>query len=125
MLDRVDKEDLSLGEKLSDKIAEFGGSWRFIISFMVFMTMWICINIFLGGEAFDTYPFILLNLGLSCLASLQAPIIMMSQNRQELKDRERAQFHLELDMTTLEEISNISKEISKLREEIKKLKVQN
>ncbi len=81
----------TFGQKLADGIAEFGGSWTFIISFFVFFGLWILANIlFLRSHAFDPYPFILLNLILSCIASLQAPVIMMSQNRQENKDRRRA-----------------------------------
>jgi uncharacterized membrane protein len=79
----------TFGERLSDKIARFGGSWSFIISFMSIMSAWITINLVLKDKAFDPYPFILLNLVLSCLAALQAPVIMMSQNRQEAKDRAR------------------------------------
>src|SRR5690606_27795631 len=79
------------GQRLADTIASFGGSWKFIIIFGAFILVWMCINIiFLASKAFDPYPFILLNLILSCLAALQAPVIMMSQNRQEEKDRERA-----------------------------------
>ena len=84
-------EPLSLGQSLADKVASFGGSWRFIISFGVFILIWIVLNVvLLMQKAFDPYPFILLNLILSCVASLQAPVIMMSQNRQEEKDRERS-----------------------------------
>ncbi len=83
--------DLTYGQRLADKVASFGGSWTFIISFGIFIFIWIIINIvFLANKSFDPYPFILLNLILSCIASLQAPVIMMSQNRQEEKDRERA-----------------------------------
>lgn len=83
--------DLTYGQRLADKVASFGGSWTFIIYFGVFILIWIIINIvFLTNKSFDPYPFILLNLILSCIASLQAPVIMMSQNRQEEKDRERA-----------------------------------
>ena len=83
--------DLTYGQRLADKVATFGGSWTFIIYFGVFILIWIIINIvFLANKSFDPYPFILLNLILSCIASLQAPVIMMSQNRQEEKDRERA-----------------------------------
>lgn len=82
---------LTLGQRLSDKLAEFGGSWTFILSFGGFMLFWVIMNvIFLSSRAFDPYPFILLNLILSCLASMQAPIIMMSQNRQEDRDRRHA-----------------------------------
>lgn len=81
----------TLGQRVADKVATFGGSWTFIISFMVFLLGWIALNAFwLVNKGFDPYPFILLNLILSCLAALQAPVIMMSQNRQEEKDRERS-----------------------------------
>jgi uncharacterized membrane protein len=83
-------DKLTFGDKLSDLIAKFGGSWYFIITFMLFMMIWILINM-LMKKPFDGYPFILLNLMLSCLAALQAPVIMMSQNRQEVKDRRRAE----------------------------------
>lgn len=79
------------GQRIADKVATFGGSWTFIISFMTFLLIWIAFNAFvLLNKGFDPYPFILLNLILSCLAALQAPVIMMSQNRQEEKDRERS-----------------------------------
>ncbi|UQD56482.1 DUF1003 domain-containing protein [Flavobacterium sp. K5-23] len=99
----LDKEDASViqiedetgsrtfGQFVADKVADFGGSWKFIILFGVFIILWILANILiLYNKGFDPYPFILLNLILSCLAALQAPVIMMSQNRQEEKDRERA-----------------------------------
>lgn len=91
----IDKDsetaNFTFGQRLADKIASFGGSWRFIIIFGVFILIWIFSNIyFLLNKGFDPYPFILLNLILSCLAALQAPVIMMSQNRQEDKDRERS-----------------------------------
>ncbi|PSL23765.1 DUF1003 domain-containing protein [Chitinophaga ginsengisoli] len=81
---------LSKEQRLSDKVAHFGGSWRFIVIFGVILMFWIIINVVvLKSSAFDPYPFILMNLILSCIAALQAPIIMMSQNRQEEKDRMR------------------------------------
>lgn len=84
-------QKITFGQKIADKVASFGGSWTFIISFGAFIFIWISLNIiFLANKGFDPYPFILLNLILSCLAALQAPVIMMSQNRQEEKDRERA-----------------------------------
>ena len=87
--DEVDSR--TFGQVIADKVASFGGSWTFIISFFVFITIWIGSNVFLLlNKGFDPYPFILLNLILSCIAALQAPVIMMSQNRQEEKDRERA-----------------------------------
>lgn len=87
-----EKEDpLTLGQLMADKIARFGGSWLFIISFFFFLMLWIITNAWiLIQKPFDPYPFILLNLILSCLAAIQAPLIMMSQNRQEEKDRQRS-----------------------------------
>lgn len=86
-----ENSNLSFGQKVADKVADFGGSWTFIISFIIFIFIWIALNVFwLINKQFDPYPFILLNLILSTLAALQAPVIMMSQNRQEDKDRERA-----------------------------------
>jgi len=81
----------TFGQKMADKLALFAGSWKFIIMFMVVLIVWIISNIILVSKAFDPYPFILLNLVLSCVAAMQAPVIMMSQNRQEEKDRIRAQ----------------------------------
>jgi uncharacterized membrane protein len=84
-------EPSTFGQRVADGVASFGGSWKFIISFGCFLLIWIVANsIFLLRATFDPYPFILLNLILSCIAALQAPVIMMSQNRQEEKDRERA-----------------------------------
>ena len=84
-------DNLTFGEKAADNLARFAGSWLFIISFCIFLAGWILINLFVLFDPFDPYPFILLNLILSCLASVQAPLIMMSQNRQEEKDRRRAE----------------------------------
>lgn len=82
---------LTFGQQVADKVASFGGSWTFIISFGFFILFWISVNVYwFMNKGFDPYPFILLNLILSCLAALQAPVIMMSQNRQETKDRDRA-----------------------------------
>jgi uncharacterized membrane protein len=113
LTDKIDQEDikaLTFGQRVADKVATFGGSWTFIISFGIFIFIWISVNIFwLLNKGFDPYPFILLNLILSCLAALQAPVIMMSQNRQEEKDRERAKkdyminLKSELEIRTLHE----------------------
>lgn len=113
LTDKIDNEDqklLSVGQKIADKVATFGGSWKFIISFGVFIFIWITGNIYwLVNRGFDPYPFILLNLILSCLAALQAPVIMMSQNRQEEKDRDRSKkdyminLKSELEIRTLHE----------------------
>jgi uncharacterized membrane protein len=109
-LEGDDNKVLTVGQNIADKVASFGGSWTFIISFGVFIFLWITLNIvWLVNKGFDPYPFILLNLILSCLAALQAPVIMMSQNRQEEKDRERAKkdyminLKSELEIRTLHE----------------------
>ena len=86
------KEILTKGQSISDKVARFGGSWAFIISFFILLTVWILYNVAVPkGDQFDPYPFILMNLILSSIAALQAPIIMMSQNRKEEKDRKRSE----------------------------------
>ncbi|MEO7080687.1 MAG: DUF1003 domain-containing protein [Flavobacteriales bacterium] len=86
------QEAISRGQRLADKVASFGGSWTFIVSFFIILTAWIIYNTMAPkGDNFDPYPFILMNLVLSCIAALQAPVIMMSQNRQEEKDRKRSE----------------------------------
>jgi len=94
LTDKIEGEEdtlLTTGQKIADKVASFGGSWTFIILFGMFILIWITINVvWFLNRSFDPYPFILLNLILSCLAAIQAPVIMMSQNRQEDKDRKRA-----------------------------------
>lgn len=91
-INKIIDKDVTIGEKVADKVALIGGSWRFIISFGVFLVIWMFFNTFiLAANAYDPYPYILLNLCLSCLAAIQAPIIMMSQNRQAKKDRLEAE----------------------------------
>jgi len=93
------KKKLKLSEAMSDRIAEFGGSWKFILSFGGFLAIWIGINmVYLANRSFDPYPFILLNLILSTIAALQAPVIMMSQNRQESRDRVRAKHDYQINL---------------------------
>ncbi len=87
----VANDSLTFGQQMADKIASFAGSWPFIIIFLSCLILWITVNSLMLTKAFDAYPFILLNLLLSCVAALQAPVIMMSQNRQEEKDRIRSQ----------------------------------
>lgn len=91
--------NITFGQKVADKVADFGGSWTFIIFFFSFILIWMIINIWvLATKPFDPYPFILLNLILSCLAAIQAPIIMMSQNRQEQKDRQRSEHDYKINL---------------------------
>lgn len=100
------------GEMLADKVASFGGSWKFIIIFFSFLLGWIIVNIWwLQNKAFDPYPFILLNLLLSCIAAIQAPIIMMSQNRQEAKDRLRAEHDYKVNLKAEVEIRLLHEKI--------------
>lgn len=105
----------TFGEKLSDKIAAFGGSWTFIITFFVILIAWIFLNtiLILFGQ-FDPYPFILLNLILSCIASIQAPIIMMSQNRQEAKDRLRSEYDYRINLKAELEIRHLHEKMDHL-----------
>lgn len=106
---------LTMGQKAADRIAEFGGSWRFIIFFFAVLVVWIVMNVwFLGKQPFDPYPFILLNLILSCLAAIQAPIIMMSQNRVEQKDRARSENDYKVNLKAELEIKLLHEKIDHL-----------
>lgn len=106
---------LTVGDKLADKVAEFGGSWRFIILFGGVMVSWIALNVIaLARHPFDPYPFILLNLVLSCLAAIQAPVIMMSQNRQQAKDRLRAEHDYQVNLKSELEIRHLSAKLDQL-----------
>ncbi|OUD33209.1 DUF1003 domain-containing protein [Flavobacterium sp. FPG59] len=107
--------ELTFGQKLADNVAAFGGSWMFIITFFSFILIWMIINIwFLTTKPFDPFPFILLNLILSCLAAIQAPIIMMSQNRQEQKDRQRSEHDYKINLKAELEIKLLSEKIDHL-----------
>lgn len=111
-------ENLTRGERISDKVAQFGGSWKFIISFFVILIIWISFNILATGiYEFDPSPFILLNLILSCLAALQAPIIMMSQNRLEQKDRIRSENDYMINLKAEMQIRSLNKKVDLLLEE--------
>lgn len=100
--------------RLADKVAMFGGSWKFIISFGIFMLIWIILNVYFLRKAFDPFPFILLNLLLSTIAALQAPIIMMSQNRKEEKDRQRAVNDYMINLKSEIEVRNLHGKIDLL-----------
>lgn len=120
LMQQQDKET-TFGERLADKVAEFGGSWAFIITFFSLLFAWIALNAFiLLQKPFDPYPFILLNLILSCIAAIQAPIIMMSQNRKEAKDRERAQNDYLINLKAEMEIKNLQLNMKNLFEIQKK-----
>ncbi|MDX1830144.1 MAG: DUF1003 domain-containing protein [Lutibacter sp.] len=109
------EDTLTIGQKIADKVAAFGGSWAFIISFFLFLMLWMGINIWvLSSKPFDPYPFILLNLILSSLAAIQAPIIMMSQNRQEQKDRIRGEHDFKVNLKSELEIQLLHEKIDHL-----------
>ena len=114
-IDQKYETTLSFGEELSDRIAVFGGSWKFLIIFACILFVWILINsYFILSKPFDPYPFILLNLILSCLAAVQAPIIMMSQNRQEAKDRLRGSHDYQINLKAELEIRHLHQKIDHL-----------
>jgi uncharacterized membrane protein len=114
-------EKMTVGQKMADKVASFGGSWMFIIIFMVVLITWIILNSFilveLSSRSFDPYPYIFLNLILSMLAAIQAPIIMMSQNRQAYKDRLSAEHDYEVNLKAELEIIGLHEKIDSLRDE--------
>ena len=109
--------DRSLGERIADRVAEVGGSWSFIIGFGLVLLAWIALNSLVLAHAFDPYPYILLNLCLSCLAAIQAPVIMMSQNRQAAVDRLRAQNDYEVNIKYELEILQVHEKLNQLREQ--------
>ncbi len=112
------EETLTRGQSISDKVARFGGSWKFILLFGVILFIWILYNSLLPkNQQFDPYPFILMNLILSCIAALQAPIIMMSQNRQEEKDRKRGENDYLINLKAELEIRSLHQKIDLLLQE--------
>jgi uncharacterized membrane protein len=109
------QEQITFGERLADRVADFGGSWKFIVMFFGVMALWIGLNVGLFfAKPFDPYPFILLNLTLSCLAAIQAPIIMMSQNRQEARDRLRARNDYRINLKAELEIRQLHEKLDHL-----------
>lgn len=115
-------ERLTFGERLADRVAVIGGSWSFIIGFMLFLLAWAGINtVILIGFAFDPYPFIFLNLLLSMLAALQAPVIMMSQNRQAAKDRLAAALDYEVNLKAETEIADLHDKVDRLQLAVERL----
>lgn len=121
ILEKIEKpvpEKLTTGQRIADKVARFGGSWKFIITFMSILLLWIIYNLNLPVEKrFDPYPFILLNLVLSCLAAIQAPVIMMSQNRTEEKDRKRNENDYIVNLKAEIEIRTLHQKMDLLLEE--------
>jgi uncharacterized membrane protein len=110
--------ETTLGESIADSVARFGGSWRFIITFGILLTVYTVVNIALGRKAWDPYPFILLNLFLSMLAAIQAPVIMMSQNRQDVKDRLRGELDFDVNRRAESEIQGLARKLNLLDEKV-------
>jgi uncharacterized membrane protein len=108
----------TLGDRLADGVAKFGGSWKFVISFGVIMAVYTLINIFIG-KPWDPYPFILLNLFLSMLAAIQAPVIMMSQNRQDTKDRLRSELDYDVNLKAELEVGELLRRVSRIEQRLK------
>lgn len=115
------EEKITFGQKAADAVARFAGSWAFIFSFIAVMVIWMVMNVLLAAKAFDAYPFILLNLVLSCIAAVQAPLIMMSQNRQEVKDRKRAENDYRVNLKSEFVIDALYKELESVSEMQKKI----
>jgi len=112
------EDEATFGERVADGVAGFGGSWTFIITFLVFLLIYSAINVALGGRAWDPYPFILLNLMLSMLAALQAPVIMMSQNRQDTKDRLRGELDFAVNRRAESEVQALSRKLNTITDKI-------
>ena len=112
------EEESSFAERIADSVAHFGGSWSFIISFLIVLVTYAALNIGLRSKAWDPYPFILLNLFLSMLAAIQAPVIMMSQNRQDTKDRLRSELDFEVNRRAASDIQGLSRKINLLSEKM-------
>jgi len=114
----VIEEETTVGESLADSVARFGGSWTFIILFSIILTVYTTVNVVLDKKAWDPYPFILLNLFLSMLAAVQAPVIMMSQNRQDAKDRLRSELDFDVNRRAETEIQGLARRLALLDEKI-------
>ncbi len=112
------EERMTFGQRIADAVASFGGSWTFIIIFMAFMIIYTLIQIVLKGRAWDPYPFILLNLFLSMLAAIQAPVIMMSQNRQDMKDRVRSELDFDVNRRAATDIQGLARKLNLLAEKV-------
>ena len=119
--DSSQTDTLTFGKGAADAVARFAGSWAFIFSFIAIMVIWMVLNIVLKDKAFDAYPFILLNLVLSCIAAVQAPLIMMSQNRQEAKDRERAENDFKVNLKSELIIDDLHRKMDLVLENQKKI----
>ncbi len=112
------EKQVTAGERIADAVAGFGGSWTFIIAFAIVLAVYTAVNVVLGGKAWDPYPFILLNLFLSMLAAIQAPVIMMSQNRQDTKDRVRSELDFDVNRHSETEIQGLARKLNLLDEKL-------
>ena len=110
----------TLGQKSVDGLAKYAGSWGFIIIFFVFLFIWMAANVYAWLNTWDPYPFILLNLVLSCLAAIQAPIILMSQNRQAQKDRQKSSWDYNINKKAEKEIEEIQKQLNRIEKRLTK-----
>ena len=109
----------TFGQRAADKLAKWAGSWTFILSFLAFLALWMVVNVYAWINTWDPYPFILLNLVLSCVAALQAPVILMSQNRQSQKDRIKAEYDYRVNRRAERGIEKILKKLSHIQSEKK------
>lgn len=120
-LSKLFEDQAIFGERVSDKLSEYAGSWTFIISFFGFLFLWMAVNVVVAiFKPWDPYPFILLNLVLSCLAAIQAPIILMSQNREAQKDRIRAEYDYTVNRKAEREIEEIQKSLTSIKKSLKR-----
>ena len=108
----------TFGERASDNLSRLAGSWGFIISFLVFLVIWMILNVYAWFSSWDPYPFILLNLVLSCLAAVQAPVILMSQNRQSEKDRKKVEYDYKVNRKAEREIEAIQKQLNRIEKRL-------
>jgi len=111
---------MTLGQRASDALSRIAGSWGFITSFLVFLVLWMAANVYAWLNTWDPYPFILLNLVLSCLAAIQAPVILMSQNRQSEKDRHKADYDYRVNRKTEKEVEEILKQLNRIEKRLMK-----
>jgi uncharacterized membrane protein len=115
---QIIRNQRTFGQKASDLLARWAGSWTFIIGFLLFLVLWMIANIYGWIKSWDPYPFILLNLVLSCLAAIQAPVILMSQNRQGEKDRKKMEYDYQVNRKAEREISQIQKQLNRIEKRL-------
>lgn len=119
VLSGVFKKDRTVGQRAADFLTKYAGSWGFIITFLIFLVLWMAANIYAWVNTWDPYPFILLNLVLSCLAAIQAPIILMSQNRQGEKDRQKAEYDYAVNRKAERGIESLQKQLNRIERKLK------